>query len=347
MTYDAPRTPRPLSDLSDVRRRVVTARTLREQGVTGATAQHRCRPGGPWQRPLPGVYLLHPGAPTGEERLHAALLYATRRDPAPGAVMVTGLAALALRGFAAAPALSALTHVDLLVPDTRRLRSVGWVRVVRAQAVPAPEEAAGLPVAPAARAVADAVARLSDASLVRRLLAEAVGDGHCAAQALVRELGGARLLTRPDVADAVDVPPAGGRAPAEARLYAVVRDGGLPEPCWNVDLRLPGGPCLGPVDAFWPEQSVAVEIAPRSTGHTGDGSSDDSGDSGDGDGSSGKPCAEYARRRELLERLGVTVVHLTPHGLRDDPRRQAEVVRATLAAADRRDPGAYLLVLPR
>ncbi|HCA87174.1 MAG TPA: hypothetical protein DEQ61_17860, partial [Streptomyces sp.] len=65
------------------RRLVLTARQLREHGVTAATAAERCRPGGHWQQILPGVFLLHPGAPTSEERLHAALMYASRRPVSP------------------------------------------------------------------------------------------------------------------------------------------------------------------------------------------------------------------------------------------------------------------------
>ena len=49
----------------------------------------------------------------------------------------------------------------------------------------------------------------------------------------------------------------------------MVRGHGLPEPLWNVELRLPGGPHLGGVDAYWPDQAVAVEIDTR-TPRTGD-----------------------------------------------------------------------------
>ena len=62
---------------------------------------------------------------------------------------------------------------------------------------------------------------------------------------MVRELGRARLLGRPQVVEAVDTLLAEGRAVAEGRLYAMVRGHRLPEPVWNVCLRLPGGPLLG------------------------------------------------------------------------------------------------------
>ncbi|MEU8459728.1 hypothetical protein [Streptomyces sp. NPDC029003] len=314
--------PLPLTHLTASRPRVLSLAQLREHGVSAAEAAGR-----PWQQVLPGVFLLHSGPATSEERLHAALLYAGRRG---GEVMITGLAALALYRFSAAPALLGLPHIDVLVPHTRRLRSTGDVRIVRAHTPPRPVEVTGLPVAPVARAVADAVAGLSDAGTVRRLLSEAVRAGHCEPAAVVRELTVARLLNRPHVVDAVESLLAEGRAIAEDRLYQLVRGYELPEPVWNVDLRLPGGPHLGGVDAYWPEQAVAIEIDARAPRQGED-----------------EDFAEAVRKRETLERLGVTVLHLTPRKLRDWPEQQAAVVRTALTASADLEPAAYLVVLPR
>ncbi|GAB7108431.1 hypothetical protein JCM4814A_67450 [Streptomyces phaeofaciens JCM 4814] len=349
-----PASPRPLRHVStDVQRRVMTEAQLRSHGVSPAEAGEQCRPGGPWQQLLPGVYALHPGPPTSQERLHAVLLYAARETPATAAAgvpaqpdadgphrpvyaeaMITGLAALTLHGFTTAPPLPALERVDVLVPRQRRLRSSGFAHVVRTVNLPVPEQATGVPVAPVPRALADAVAGLTDAGAVRRLLTEAVRGGHCEPASVVRELSGAKLLSRPHVVDAVDSLLAEGRAIAEERLYRMVTEYGLPDPVWNVDLRLPGGPHLGGLDAYWPEQAVAVELdtrAPRQ-GHRQD---DDA------------LWSEYARKREHLERLGITVVHITPRKLRDAMEQQAAVVRTALMAAGDRDPAAYVVVLPR
>ncbi|MFF1559452.1 hypothetical protein [Streptomyces sp. NPDC058279] len=315
--------PLPLTHLTGSRPRVLTLAQLREHGVSASDAAGRA-----WQQILPGVFLLHSGPATSEERLHAALLYAGRR--AGDEAMITGLAALALYRFGAAPALTALPHIDVLVSNSRRLRSTGGVRIIRAQTPPRPAEVTGLPVAPVARAVADAVGRLSDAGTVRRLLSEAVRAGHCEPAALVRELTVARLLNRPHVVDAVESLLAEGRAIAEDRLYQLVRGYELPEPVWNVDLRLPGGPHLGGVDAFWPEHAVAVEIDTRAPRQRED-----------------EQWSEAVRKRDALERLGVTVIHVTPRKLRDWPEQQAAVVRTALTAADDREPAAYLVVLPR
>ncbi|OEJ96267.1 hypothetical protein [Streptomyces thermolilacinus] len=333
---NAPLSPHPRSRLSGAPARVLTAAQLRARGVPAPELGAQTRPGGPWQQLLPGVYLLHPGPPTGEERLRAALLYTGRRSAETdaagfGEAMITGAAALALYGLPSAVPLSALDRIDVLVPRTRRLRSAGFVRVVRAtHEFPEAREVTELPVAPVARALADAVAEPADPLAVRRLLAEAVRDGHCEPAAVVRELSRARLLSRPHVVDAVDALLAEGRAVAEERLYAMVREHGLPDPLWNVDLRLPGGPHLGGVDAYWPDQAVVVELDTRAPRQDDD-----------------AVWARYTRKREHLERLGVTVVHLTPRKLRDAPDQQAVVVRTALMAAGDRAPAAHVVVLPR
>ncbi|MFF1381383.1 hypothetical protein [Streptomyces sp. NPDC058308] len=347
MNHDTPLSPLPLQHLADVQLRVMSTAQLGEHGVTAADAGTHCRPGGPWQQLLPGVCLLHPGPPTSEERLHGALLYAGRppvraaravpAQPRAGEAhapyadaMITGLAALALHRFSSAPPLLSLDRVDVLVPRTRRLRSVGFVRLVRGQVMPTSQQVTGVPVAPVPRALADAVAQLTDAGAVRRLLTEAVRGGHCEPAAVVRELNNARLLTRPHVVDAVDSLLAEGRAIAEDRLYRMVTEHGLPDPLWNVDLRLPGGPHLGGVDAYWPDHAVAVELDTRAPRQDED-----------------AMWSEYVRKREHLERLGITVVHITPKKLRDSAEQQATVVRTALMASVDRDPAAYVVVLPR
>ncbi|MFD6325829.1 hypothetical protein ACFWOL_23810 [Streptomyces sp. NPDC058442] len=347
MNHETPLFPRSLHHLAAGTRRVLTTAQLRSHGVSAAEADDRCRPGGAWRQLLPGVVLLHPGPPTSEERLHAVLMYTARErsvrvpgQPGPAdstapryeEAMITGLAALTLHGFSSAPPLPSLDAFDVLVPRLRRLRSTGCVRIVRTPVLPVPAQVTGVPVAPVPRALADAVATVDDAAAVLRLLTEAVVGGHCDAATVVRELTGAKLLDRPHVVDAVDSLVAGGRAVAEDRLYRMVREYGLPDPVWNVDLRLPGGPHLGGLDAYWPDQAVALELDTRTSRR---------------DLCQEDLWFEYARRRELLERLGVTVVHVTPHKLRDAAEQQAMVIRTALMAADDRDPAAYVVVLPR
>ncbi|MEU1473121.1 hypothetical protein ABZ434_33530 [Streptomyces sp. NPDC005761] len=355
MNPNTPLSPCPLPVTSDDRQRVLSTAQLKGHGVSPAQAAEQCRTGGPWQQPLPGVFVLHPGPLSSRERLRSALLYAGRpaasgrrtvpaqagaTDPGYGAAMITGLAALSLYGFAAAPPAVSTDRIDVLVPRIRRLRSARYARLVRSSELPRPEQLDGIPVAPVARALADAVAGLGDAHAVRRLLTEAVRGGHCEPAVVVGELNRAKVLDRPQVVNAVDSLLAEGRALAEERLYDMVRTHALPEPLWNVDLRLPGGPHLGAVDAYWPEEAVAVELDTRAPRHS----------RLDDDHRQEEHEAEwsaYAARREHLERLGVTVVHLTPRKLRDTREQQAVVVRTALMAAADREPAAYVMILPR
>ncbi|SEG86572.1 hypothetical protein SAMN05216223_117128 [Actinacidiphila yanglinensis] len=324
-------TPHAPDHIDDCDETVLTVRRLRELGLSAAEIAARCRPGGNWQQILPQVCLLHSGPPSSEERVRAALLYAGREPDAHGPVgggreaMVTGLAALALYRFSAVPPLIGLPAIDVLVPWQRRLRDAGEVRVHRARELPLARNVSGLPCAPVPRAVADAVAELGDTDAVRALLTEAVRSGHCEGAAVLRELSRAGLLDRPQVRRAVDVLRAEDRAMAEQRLYVMVHCHQLPDPVWNVDLRLPGGPPLGGVDAFWPEHGVAVCLDPA----------DDA------------LWPHCARQREHLEALGVTVVFVSPVKLRDAMEQQAAVIRTALIASCDREPAAYLVVTPR
>lgn len=125
MTQNTPLSPRPVHEVTH---RVQSSAQLRAQGVSAAQTAAQCLPGGPWQQLLPGVYLLHPGEPTNDDRVRGALLYAGRppagarrtvpaqSGPGFGEAMVTGLAALALYGFSSAP------------PGSRCIGSTCWCR---------------------------------------------------------------------------------------------------------------------------------------------------------------------------------------------------------------------------
>jgi hypothetical protein len=324
---------------------VVSAGQLRDHGLSPGAIAERCRAGGPWQELLPQVYLLHPGPPTSRERVQAALLYAGRdpgrHGPAGGGreAMVTGLAALALHGFGAVPPLPGLRRIDVLVPHHRRLRAAGGVALHRARELPRAQDVCGLPCAPVPRALADAVHALAGADprasgatdTIRRMLAEAVLAGHCDGASVVRELAEAGLLDLPRVAAALPALEAADRTMGEERLYAMVRCHDLPDPMWNVELVLPGGPPLGGVDAYWPDQAVAVVVDARAASAGHDESS----------------WARHARQRERLEALGITLLPLTPAKLGACLEQQAAVVRTALIASADRTPAAYVVVIPR
>ncbi|WP_062204563.1 hypothetical protein [Streptomyces sp. NBRC 109706] len=330
MNHDVPLTPGQRPELADAARRVTTIEALRAQGVSPATARRRCRPGGPWQMPLPGVVLLHADPPGEHELLHAVLRYTAGRS---GEAVLTGRAALALHGLAELPQLGALDdRVDVLVPHTRRLRSVGPARITRTARLPRPVRLAGLPVARVPRALADALPHLPEDARNHLPLHEAVRRGHCEPRSLIAELEHAGWLDDPRVAVAVDDLLAAGRPAAEDLLFHMVRQGGLPDPCWNVSLWLPDGPFLGRVDAYWPEASVAIHLdtrVPRQRGH--------------------HPTpreTERHRREQTLKGLGVTLVRIPPRALQASWRRQATAVRAALQAAATRPTTDWVVVLP-
>ncbi|WP_245791167.1 hypothetical protein [Actinacidiphila rubida] len=329
---------------------VLTARQLREHGLSPAAIAERCGSGGPWQQLLPQVYLLHTGPPTSRERVQAALLYAGRdpggHGPVGGGreVMVTGLAALALHGFSSVPALPGLRRIDVLVPQRLRLRDSGDVTLHRARELPRAQDVSGLPCAPVPRALADAVAALCGTEgrvaaagageardAVRRVLTEAVLAGHCGGDDVVRELALSGLLDLPYVVGALPAVEAADRTIGEERLYAMVHCHQLPDPLWNVELVLPGGPPLGGVDAYWPDQAVAAVVDARAASAAAD----------EG------VWERHARQRERLEALGITLVHLTPAKLGSALEQQAAVVRTALIASMDRTPAAYVVVIPR
>lgn len=333
MNHDiSPAEPGPVPRAESAPRRVMTGRELDELGVPADVREERCGPEGPWRWLLPEVYLLHPGPPTWHERLQAALLYAGQppraRETAPRA-MLTGLAALCLRGLPGVPEPGAVERIDVLVGPGRWLPWTSGVGVRRVHTLPRPRSVRGLPCAPVPRAVADAVAVLGDAGAVRALLLGSVRCAGCEPDAVVAELTAAGLLSRPQVAQAVDALLARSRSIAEDRLYRMVCDFGLPDPLWNVDLRLPDGSRLGGVDAYWPGQRVALVLDAR-------------GAQEDPALWTGLPADGAA-----LTALGVRVFRTTPTRLRTSLSQQAAVVRAALAAGREHRPPGRLIVLPR
>ncbi|MDV6245613.1 hypothetical protein R3Q17_29640 [Rhodococcus opacus] len=88
---------------------VVRAATLERLGVAKGTISARCADGGPWQRILPGVVLLHNGPPTTLQRNLAALEYG-----GPDALL-SGHAALAAFGYTSS---ASRNDVLLLIPPS-------------------------------------------------------------------------------------------------------------------------------------------------------------------------------------------------------------------------------------
>ncbi len=100
------------------------------------------------------------------------------------------------------------------------------------------------------------------------------------------------------------------------------------------------------MDAYWPDLAVAVELDTRAP-RFGAPEPDLRGGNRGAARAEDPQWSAYAAKRERLERLGITVVHLTPRKLREATEQQATVVRTALMAAGDQEPAAYVMVLPR
>ncbi|GDY33208.1 hypothetical protein [Gandjariella thermophila] len=292
---------------------VARSTELRAAGVSSSAIEARCRPGGPWQRLLPGVLLLSNGVPTRRQLLMAAIAYA-----GPGAV-ITGVDALRAAGIRQLPPPE---QVHLLLPAERRVNSHGFVQVERTTRVPDP--AAGgseLPFAPVTRAVLDLARRERDAAKLRQLLMEPVRRGLCTVSELRAELdaGSQRGSAAPRAV--LRAIPGGVRSLAEGWARRVVRRCPIPEPRWNVPVRGVTGVLLGVVDAWWEEVALAWEVGARSFSVASEGLT-----------------AQPARHTALAAK-GVVVLRTPPQRLHDDPEGVCrELVYAYRRAARRTRP---------
>ncbi len=214
---------REIAWLFEFQRGVLSRTQALSCGVSPDALRHRYRPGGPWRRLLPGIYLTSTGEPTTEQLQTAALLYAGQSG------VITGPAALHRYRLKAPET----RRVDVLVPAGRQRVSRAFVVIHRTWRLPDPEmRDLALRYAPPARAVADTVVGLTKRSEVRAVVASAVQQGRCI------------------------------RSPAEADFRDLIRKSGLPQPLFNPRLIL-DGKLLAVPDAWWPEAAVAVEIDSR------------------------------------------------------------------------------------
>src|SRR6202042_1345878 len=158
---------------------VVSRAQALECGVSRGRLDHLVRPGGRWQRILPGVYLINTGAVSADQRAMAARLYAGPKS------LLTGAAAVRRHRLQCV----GLNQVDVLVPEDVRVRSAGYVRIVRTGRMPEKFfRTQRIRFAPLARAVADATRPMNSLGDVRALVAEAVQNGRCDVASLLAEL---------------------------------------------------------------------------------------------------------------------------------------------------------------
>ncbi|MGT2528592.1 hypothetical protein ACU4GG_16730 [Streptomyces nojiriensis] len=209
---------------------MATRHQLVGAGVPDGTITSRTRPGGPWQRLLPRVYLLQTGPPDARRRALSAVLYAAEpaSDPLTGdTAALTGGAALALLGIREAP----YDPADVLIRAPRRLKPTAGVRPLATSRWPRTITVSGVPSTRPVRAASDFASRADHPDRIRSVLAHVVQAGWCHPRDLHAELRAARLLTRPAVRAAAAELLVGVRSFAEAQARDALTATDLPTPC--------------------------------------------------------------------------------------------------------------------
>ncbi len=281
---------------------VISRQQAAEIGLTASTIRHRIRPGGPWQRVLPGVYLTVTGSPTVDQMEMAALLYGGRY------ATITGLAALRRYGFA----VPATSFIDVIVPRTCYRTDVGCVRLHRTTRVPdRVGENNYIQIAAIPRAVVDAALCLTSVRDVRALVAGLVQQGRCSVEQLAAELGQSRLKNSASLRLVLAEVAAGAESAPEVDLMHLIRRAGLPTPLYNPRLYL-GEEFLAKPDAWWQEFSVAAEVDSREW-HLGP-----------------EGWERTMIRHDELAAAGIRVLHLTPAMIRNEPAKVVAIIRRAL-----------------
>lgn len=279
-------------------------------GMTEAALRHRTRVDGPWSVVLPGIYLAHTGSLVAGQREIAAVLYAGR------GCVVTGPASLQRQGVR----VPLSEFVDVLIPDSAKRQSIGFVRTHRTNRMPErPWVNDGIRWAPVARAVADVARGDLGLHVVRAVVADAVQCRKCTIEQLASELrtgpnrGSATL--RAALEEAAD----GVASSAEGDLRKLVKGSRLPEPMYNPSLYV-DGKFLAQPDLWWRDAGVAGELDSREW-HL-----------------SPELWKKTMERHAAMSAQGIIVLHFPPSRIRSDAARVIEELRSAVAAGLRRPP---------
>ena len=290
---------------------VVSRAQALECGVSRGRLDHLVRPGGRWQRILPGVYAMTNGAVSLDQRAMAALLYAGPKSLLTGAVAVRRHRLQCV----------GLNQVDVLVPEDVRVRSAGYVRIVRTGRMPEKFfRTQRIRFAPLARAVADATRPMNSLGDVRALVAEAVQNGRCDVASLLAELkdgpvAGSRLY-RVALRECI----AGSRSAAEGEFMTLIGRSELPEPMYNAELYTIDGAFLGIADVWWQRAGVVAEVDSRRYHLS---------------------PADYERtvlRHNRMAAHGINVLHFMPGTVKTDPSTVIRSLRGAIRSGTARPP---------
>lgn len=289
---------------------VVRALTLESLEMSSKVIYRRCLPGGPWQRLLPGIILLHNTEPTRRELVIAALLYGGPQS------VVTGVEACRRYGLHM-PSEFPAGDVHVLIPHQVKVRSSEFVTIERTVRLPSPWVREGIPLAPLARATTDAARRVRAEEPIGKLLVEAVQRGRCSPDSIGTELnhGSKRGTAMPRrlLAEWADL-----RSIAEARAKKLSSQLPVPPSHWNAEVRDEAGCYVGRPDGWWDEVALAWEIDSVDFHFYRDG------------------YARTLQRNNRYTAAGITVVQTLPSQLRDEPGRVLEELRSAHRVASAR-----------
>ena len=273
-------------------------------GMSLGQLRHQIRPGGPWQRLLPGVYLTVTGTPTRQQLEIAALAYA-----GPGSA-ITGLAALRLHGIRVPDH----TVITVLVRRGRCRAGRSFVRVAPTTRMPERVCVDGtVDFTMVARAIADAARELHSLREFRALVADSVQRRFCKLDVLARELNGTPRKQSGWLRQALAEVADGVRSVAEADLRDLIIRAGLPRPMFNAQLSA-ADRFLGMVDAWWPDAGVAAEVDSREW-HL-----------------SPEDWERTLARHTRMGGYGIVVQHFSPRRIRIEPQQVVTAIRSALDA---------------
>jgi hypothetical protein len=269
----------------------------------------RAKLGKTWRVALPGIYASSTNDLSARQRLRAAVLHG-----GPTAMLSDTSALLGYQ----LPFIPTDDVARVLVADNVQRASREFVVVRRTTRLPRPVIVAGLPLAPARRALSEFILRHPDQRESLAVAAAAVQLGRVALAELVEEamLGPAR--GRPRLLRVIATLQAGIRSAPEADFREIVlRSRGLSEPLWNCLLLLPDGRKISP-DALWIDSGVVHEVNGRRY-HSAALAGEDA-------------FEDMQRRSDLRVTAGLTVLHNSPNRIRTDG---AAVIREIITCVKR------------
>ena len=279
-------------------------------GLTETVLRYRIRPGGPWQKILPGVYLAVTGAVTADQREMAALLHAGPHS------VITGATAVRRNGIRPPGS----NVVDVLVPVEVRCQSFAFVRVQRTSRMPSQIRTTGeIRFAGPERAVADAARALTALRDVRAVVSDAVQKRLCSIERLRAELQQGPTRGSGLLRAALDEVGDGVRSVTEGDLRLLLKRARVPMPMSNARLY-EGDTLIAIVDCWWPDSGVAGEVDSREYHFRPD------------------DWQRTMRRHDQLVARGVLLLHFSPQRIKTDPDGIVLEILSALAAGCGRPP---------